>query len=514
MSSPTAAETDTLLSHWDFPHPPRNEQIQVMDWIDRKGVDKDFLSIEAPVGVGKSPVGVTFAQARGGSILVPQNSLQEQYLRDWPDIHHLRGTVHYSCHHGTANNPSCRRSKCDRKDMGVCPYSVAKHNFRQNAGSLTSYAMFLTLLLHGRPREDGEPLFINPWLVCDESHQLDEAITKVSEVAFGDVEYTKHTTKAFPLFTPEDPMLFADVVLNNLWDGLERSIAAQKDETPERLSWESLRDQIVMVLAELARDPNAWVCDVSEDFQDRSRRFYVRPILPKSFFRKHLDGQFLILGMSATPISPEVSRQIYGVDVDSFAVSSPFPVENRPIYYRPVAKMSYQNLAESVPVMGRAVSRTLSQFPDDKGIIHVSSFKLARDIYRCMDGAAQRRVLLHEPKKNRDDLLRQFRDAKGPVALMSPSISEGLDLKDDQGRFNIITKVPFPALNDPWIKARKNSIDGWYDWRTALSLAQASGRTTRHAEDYSTTVILDASFSALYNNSRKHFPYWFQEALQ
>ncbi len=122
--------------------------------------------------------------------------------------------------------------------------------------------------------------------------------------------------------------------------------------------------------------------------------------------------------------------------------------------------------------------------------------------------------MLHDPKKKRDDLIREFTASKDPVVLMSPSITEGLDLKDDQGRFNIITKVAFPALRDPWTKARKDGIAGWYDWRTALSLAQASGRTTRHADDYSTTVILDACFSGLYNGARKHFPAWFREAIR
>ena len=41
-------------------------------------------------------------------------------------------------------------------------------------------------------------------------------------------------------------------------------------------------------------------------------------------------------------------------------------------------------------------------------------------------------------------------------------MAEGIDLKDDLSRFQIITKVPYPNLGDERIKIRCNKDYIWY----------------------------------------------------
>ncbi len=273
-----------------------------------------------------------------------------------------------------------------------------------------------------------------------------------------------------------------------------------------------LQDLIEMTLYDMRG--SHWVCDKSEPdhHSSKSAFFYVKPLLPSLFFKQRL-SRFRILALSATPIAASVAANLYGTTVEEHVVGSPFPVENRPILYRPVANMSFKNYDASLPTMARGVERVLKEFPNDKGIVHTASFKLTNDLYRMLPVDARKRVLLHKQGMKRDDLIQQFQDAKGPVVFMSPSITEGLDLKGDAGRFNIIAKVPYPALGDPWVQGRKSKIAGWYDWRTALAIAQASGRTTRSVDDWSTTVILDQCFGNLYNHQGRLFPKWFTEAL-
>ncbi len=502
-----------LRSVWSFPHPPREEQVQTMAWLEgaARG-EARFLSAEAPVGVGKSPIAVTFAEQANGTILVPQNSLQQQYLRDWKEMAHLRGSANYVCPEGTKDHPSCRRSKCTMKKAYACPYSNDKQRWATTPGSMTSYAMFFALLIHG------EPDFIkNPWIVADESHNLDEAIISASEVSFSETDFYKHTQKNLPFGEREGDggydMEYADLVLRQMEGGLSASIGAMgSQETDESIRWVMLRDLILLTLDDMRR--SHWVCDKTEPDHRSSRPafFYVKPLLPSLFFKQHL-SRFRILALSATPIASAVASKLYDTTVIEHVVGSPFPIENRPILYRPVANMSYKNYQTSLPTMARGVERTMAAFASDKGIIHTASFKLANDLYTQLPVDARRRILLHKQGMKRDELIQQFQDAKGPVVFMSPSITEGLDLKGDAGRFNIIAKVPYPALSDPWVLSRKSKIAGWYDWRTALAIAQASGRTTRAVDDWSTTVILDQCFGNLYNNQGRLFPKWFSEAL-
>jgi Rad3-related DNA helicase len=92
-------------------------------------------------------------------------------------------------------------------------------------------------------------------------------------------------------------------------------------------------------------------------------------------------------------------------------------------------------------------------------------------------------------------------------------MTEGLDLKDHLGRFQIITKVPYPYMGDKVVQARMKKNPGWYAYKTLLTLIQAYGRATRSETDSSVTYILDGAFDRLISGSKKVLPKWFVEAI-
>jgi ATP-dependent DNA helicase DinG len=79
--------------------------------------------------------------------------------------------------------------------------------------------------------------------------------------------------------------------------------------------------------------------------------------------------------------------------------------------------------------------------------------------------------------------------------LLSPSLREGVDLPDDLLRSQIVTKMPYGDLGDPWTAARRDRDPRWYALETAKALVQAYGRASRHAEDHGVTYILDKQFA-------------------
>jgi len=62
--------------------------------------------------------------------------------------------------------------------------------------------------------------------------------------------------------------------------------------------------------------------------------------------------------------------------------------------------------------------------------------------------------------------------------LFSVAMTEGLDLRDDDARFCIIAKVPWPDMGDPYVQERMRRDDGWFANRAALAVVQSSGRSS------------------------------------
>jgi len=81
-----------------------------------------------------------------------------------------------------------------------------------------------------------------------------------------------------------------------------------------------------------------------------------------------------------------------------------------------------------------------------------------------------------------------------PTILLSPSMTEGVDLKYDISRIQIIVKTPYAYLGDPVLKARMVLYENYYNMLTALNLTQAYGRSIRSEDDFCFTFILDKCF--------------------
>jgi ATP-dependent DNA helicase DinG len=98
--------------------------------------------------------------------------------------------------------------------------------------------------------------------------------------------------------------------------------------------------------------------------------------------------------------------------------------------------------------------------------------------------------------------------------LLSPSMTEGLDLVGDLARWQVICKLPYPYLGDPQVAARRAEEPGWYDWRTCLTLVQAYGRAVRSEDDHAVTYLLDADAPAFLQRQRGRLPGWFLAAMR
>jgi ATP-dependent DNA helicase DinG len=104
--------------------------------------------------------------------------------------------------------------------------------------------------------------------------------------------------------------------------------------------------------------------------------------------------------------------------------------------------------------------------------------------------------------------------SENPTVLLSPSLSLGIDLKDNLSKFQIITKVPYPSKGDRWTDAKREYSPEWYYWQTALRLIQAYGSSIRSKEDWAKTYVLDSAFGYFVMKNRNFLPLWFIRAIR
>ena len=232
------------------------------------------------------------------------------------------------------------------------------------------------------------------------------------------------------------------------------------------------------------------------------------------------DAAELVVLSSAFLGRREAIAGYFGLEPDAvraFASESPFALEQRLIEYRPVGALSKATLPELEPALFGEVAAILAAHPAEKGLVHAASYAAARRLLADLAARAPeqyRRVIFVESSEAKGRALDHHRASPQPTVLLSPSLREGVDLPDDFLRFQVITKVPYPDLGDPWTAARQARDPQWYALETAKALVQAYGRSCRHAGDHGVTYVLDAHFARFLQRYRPLLPAWFREAAE
>jgi len=219
-----------------------------------------------------------------------------------------------------------------------------------------------------------------------------------------------------------------------------------------------------------------------------------------------------ILLMSGTILNHKTFCYNNGIPIDQscfISLDSPFPIKNRQTFIVPIHSMSYKNINRGLPLINNAVQELLYQHRGEKGIIHAHTYRIAKFL-KTNDRTG--RILLHNPK-NRIDVLESHMNSGEDSVLISPSFTEGIDLIHDTSRFQIICKIPFPFLQDNYIKTKMERCKHWYEWQTSKTIIQCLGRSVRSEEDHAISYVLDADWERFYYYNQFMFPKWFKDAL-
>ena len=525
----------------------RDQQQEAIDFaLDSIAGGKKFVIIEAGTGVGKSAIGLTISRYvynslasnkdPGAYFLTTQKILQEQYVSDFGGfsgpMKSIKSSSNYTCNFNkkTSCGESLRALKTAEKESRFwksctfnCVYRNAKESFLNSKESVTNFPYFLAETQYAgkiTPRQV---------LIIDEAHNVDNELSKFVEVTLSE----KFCTSFLGFSIPENMTQLQYInwitdtyvptissKLKHLEKMMEKYIGLREKIKSGEFSnvakkFEMLDKHVCKVRRFLELyDKDNWVLNKIDEDQRSSRKIQFKPIdiAPYAPDMLYSYGDVVIM-MSATILDRDAFCECAGIPKQEAAfisLPSPFPIENRPIVYSGIGKMNASSINDTLPRMAMAVKEILKQHNNEKGIIHCHSYKIAHFLKNNIRSS---RLLIHG-SHNRDMILEKHKRSKKPTVLISPSMSEGVDLKDDLSRFQIVCKVPYPYLGDKLVKKKMNKWRWWYALQTAKAIVQSVGRSVRSNEDSAVTYILDSDFERFFNSNSSLFPQEFRRSMK
>lgn len=513
-----------------FPlHAPRSDQAKALDWIcEQFEMGHRRVVCELGTGVGKSAIAVTMGgwiEAResglgdfapGVTVLTSQKSLQDQYVGDFPQARDLRASANFKCH-GPVNG-TCGETSRVRKAVGTemakeslrcsaCPYRAAKDEFIESSIGVTNYSYALSEAMYA-----GE-LPPRRLLVLDEAHNVEDEVRRWTSVEIDEGECdelgVQYCTEGCG-----DPFVWLSGIFRN---ALSQRIESMGRKLKRLVSTGNLGGKAVRGLANDNDRFDKRLCQINrlldkggktlvswqDDRVKHRRSIKFQPLDVRGLVQDILYSRAsAVLLMSATLLDADVFRSSVGLEgVPYLSIPTPFEAKAFGVSFRPVGRMTRDSIDGTLQDYPKAIRKILESNVGVKGIIHTMNYKITRALADALRG--EKRLLFQGSSLDRERILREHMTSPLDTVIVSPSMMEGLDLRDDLGRFQVVCKVPYPDLSDPIVKAKDRD---WYSWRTIRTLVQAVGRSVRSSNDWTRTYILDACFMDLLERTGHMLP--------
>lgn len=517
---------------------PRETQTKVLQWIENLPPNIKYILCEVPVGGGKSPIGLNLSAYLADSlghafVLTPQKILQKQYQDSFERarLFSMYGKANYKC---LPKDTNCDIGGDIKPKCASCPHRDAMASLKGSPNVVLNYSLALLFFMLAADIGIGK----RKLMILDECHTLEHHLTEFKALQIGEKRCRQFKVKFQYPRSEDDALNWIDdtylPAVQNEYRVL-KSVADEiiskyeNDETMSKADAEILnklkdvKEHMAMLTEYTTMNRN----DLIEKFaliKDKTY-FKFKPLYGKEMFNtymKPMADKFLFL--SSTILDKAAYCRDLGIPPEEAAflsVESEFELDNRPVLYSPKSKMTYGWDGPDKKVdrkrMIQGIIDICKTHEGQSGIIHTGSFQVANWLIEELDGKVEQRLMHHNPESevSRDEVIEKFTKNNNtvPSLLVSPSITEGLDLTHDKGRFAIITKVPYPYLGDAWVKRRQELSKEWYMRQAMIGIIQGSGRVVRSKDDWGYTYILDESFAALMKNMNHQLPKWFKDSI-
>ena len=460
-----------------------------------------FLAQACPTGFGKSLVYMTAAMLIPGRtvVLTSTKGLQSQLIRDFGKVSgvtDMRGRSNYPCRLNTkvtCDMGVCTMGmKCPMRDQGGCFYFDQLRVARRSKVVITNYAYWMSQNEYSTGIGDFD------MMILDEAHAAPDHVISHMGVSFLKTRWN-------------EKLLGLSEVPNDIkgWKVWAISRAEDVEYEMERMAVRG-NEKGYLRLKRVAQKLDRIKGMDSFVWEDNRSSIDLSPISAAKY-----SEPFLFLGIKKVVL---VSATIVPKTMDLLGVKGTyteyphsFPVENRKVIHIPTVRMNYKNGAYEERVWLNRIDNIIRTRLDRKGVIHTVSYK-RRDL--ILESSKFRDNMITHNRKDTEDTVREFKLADPPSILVSPSMATGWDFPDDECRWQIILKLPYPDTRGAIIKARSREDPKLIPYLVMQQLIQAAGRGVRSKEDWCETFIIDNNITWFIRQEEKLALGWFLEAFK
>lgn len=528
--------TESIEKLFPAGYTPLDVQVDLLNQIrDAINTGHKFIIVQAPTGSGKSFISKTFANAcddvdpafetlvnsydayaqgnvdqvlatkpHGAFALTTTKQLQNQYVDLFKDSMSLKGQRNYQCavdDEFTVDMAPCTIASKMKRECWMtnkCPYYNGRNRTLVNKFGVLNYSMFFRLPDHVKRRNI---------MICDEASELEnEFVSNFSckivykKLAAMGIDYTK-------LIEDMDHgkcRTWLEEIYDKVGAEVERN---SKQDRYKIKKWDTARQ---LVLSELYHSIKkvleTWnTVHYVVERDGASAEFVPYKVAPLAHNLFAFADVYIL--MSATIVNHRNYAKTLGItEYKYIEAASTFDPKKSPIYCNTKYPLSYNTMKEYLPKIIEQTAQLAKAHESEKGIIHTHSFDITQALQHRLNG---KRYLYREEGASNENILSEHVMRKDPTVLVSPSLTMGVDLKGDLGKWQVIIKLPYPSLGSKRVKMLFEEDKEWYTAQMLKVLVQAAGRCTRGKDDEAVTYILDGNVvRVLKENSHilpKHF---------
>lgn len=557
-----------IFSKFPFSFSPNASQVYILSELQEAlKTNKKFIIICAPTGSGKSFVAKTICnissepskefkedcingrmysfsntpntafERSGCAVLTCTKSLQDQYTKEFFDGSSLKGFINYPCvindertfQDGICNVIDGQYKKCLRRCIDVlrgnemgknepcCPYIMQRVWVDCTNTQFYNYSVFM---------KRNERVKMKDFIVCDEASELEGVIVNefTCEIDVLDlVKVVKDAVPPTPLINAQryeylnwlrrcyEKCESSKLAIDEKWR-VEFGKKPKKKKVPkdELIRHRRLYDYMM----KLENVIDAW--NETEFIIDRNK--HVISFIPYNVdwyannrIFKYADRVIL---MSATIIDHENFAKVLGINRDEYYyIEAASTFEPKKALIKKVGDnyVSYYNKERVLPLLSKIAAALCEHHKNEKGIIHTNSMEILNYVRDEMGDNS--RFLYRDGNRTNEDLMNEHKMSGDNTVLVSPSMTHGIDLKGELGRFQIIMKAPFLPMNNPRVKRKMKEDPRWYVNMMLSTLVQACGRCNRSSDDESVTYILDSKAWDTIRKFQDRLPKYFLSRL-
>ena len=485
--------------------------------------------VEGPTGIGKSPVNVAVSRAvstlndlqiavsnhfgveisglqTGNSFYTtPQKSLRNQ-LADDDDLQNylsmLKSRRDYTCGVTGNNCQDCKiRTDSDKSCMGMgeqCTYWNQKSSTMHSDQAVITFAMLIVDNYLPVETEENDRLSFDDrdLVIVDEGHNGESQSASL---------FAGFTLSPWTL--PEE--VYADAGQQVGWQEEryedvqnvveEIHIRAQQyvDEYEDTESKQSEVKQCESVgrkikyLCQTFNQGRGWMVNINEvgvpGSNGKTKSIELKPVRVDDFLADYIwsRGRRRLVTSATIPFRGNIDEWTDRIGLDGptkfIAKETPFPVEHRKIHLNTiVGKMSSSSEDDNWDDAIEQLEEIANHHVGENGLIHSVSYPRAE---RIQDSLGSENVMIDKEKLETDAVINKWQQSEKDI-LVSPTMTEGVDLHGDRCRWQVLIKAPFASIGDNRVSYLLNEQNewNWYMEETAIDLIQAVGRAVRGPE--------------------------------